>query len=159
MKKYEILMDKKNTIEYKGRALHRIKALRDFRNVKKGDVGGYIESETNLSHEGNCWIFDNAKVYDNAMVSGKAKVFDNASVYGNAEVYGNSSVFEDAEVFCNAVVFGDGLVVMIFSEVLLVLTLEIYRVTMVSFVIFSLFIGTWSITILSFSSDSISFIM
>ena len=90
MKKYEILMDKKNTIEYKGRALHRIKALRDFRDVKKGDIGGYIEGETNLSHEGNCWIFDNAKVYDNADVYGDAQVYDNAEVCGSANIKNSS---------------------------------------------------------------------
>ena len=30
MKKYEILMDKENTIEFNGRTLHRIKALKYF---------------------------------------------------------------------------------------------------------------------------------
>ena len=41
-KKYELLKDK--YIEYRGKTLHRIKALRDFYNVKKGDIGGYVES-------------------------------------------------------------------------------------------------------------------
>ena len=61
MKKYEILMDKKNTIEFEGRTLYRIRALRDFNDVKKGNIGGYIESESNLSQEGDCWVYDNAK--------------------------------------------------------------------------------------------------
>ena len=43
-KKYEILMDEENTIEWEGRTLHRIRALKDFRNVKKGDIGGYVEN-------------------------------------------------------------------------------------------------------------------
>ena len=42
-KKYELLKDKH--IEYRGKTLYRIKALRDFYNVKKGDIGGYVESE------------------------------------------------------------------------------------------------------------------
>ena len=38
-------------------------ACKDFGNIKKGDFGGYVESEKNLSHEGNCWVYDGAKVY------------------------------------------------------------------------------------------------
>ena len=54
-KKYEILMDEKNTIEWQGRTLHRIRALKNFGDVKKDDLGGYIEDENNLSQKGNCW--------------------------------------------------------------------------------------------------------
>lgn len=78
MKKYELLKD--DTKIMLGRTLYRIKALRDFDDVTKGDLGGYIESENNLSH------FDNAWVYDNARVSGKAKVYGNAWVSGKAQV-------------------------------------------------------------------------
>ena len=66
--KYELTDE---TITTQGRILHRIKALRNFGNVSKGDVGGYIECEDNLSHEGNAWIDENAWVYGNAMVYGK----------------------------------------------------------------------------------------
>ncbi len=60
--KYEILKDE--FIEFNGRKLYRIKALKDFRNVKEGEFGGYIESERNLSHEGNAWVSgDNAVVW------------------------------------------------------------------------------------------------
>lgn len=34
--------------------VYQIEALRDFGNVKKGDRGGFIQSEDNLSQEGNC---------------------------------------------------------------------------------------------------------
>ena len=37
--------------------LRRIKALRSFGDVKEGDLGGWIEKESNLSHEGNCWVY------------------------------------------------------------------------------------------------------
>lgn len=37
-KKYELTKD---TINWCGRTLHRIRALRDFGNVKKEDIGGY----------------------------------------------------------------------------------------------------------------------
>ena len=50
-KKFELLLD--DTIEVFSRELFRIKATRDFGGVKKGELGGYIEKEENLSHQGN----------------------------------------------------------------------------------------------------------
>lgn len=67
-KKYRLLED--DTITVGGRALYRIEALRDFADVKKGDKGGYIESEINLSHEGNCCVSGDACVYGDAKISG-----------------------------------------------------------------------------------------
>ena len=89
------------TIEVYGRKLFRIEATKDLEkyNVKKGDLGGYVEREDNLS--GNAWVFGDAKVY------GNARVYGNAWVYGNAKVCGNAWVFGDAKVFGNAWVFGD----------------------------------------------------
>ena len=110
-KKYELLRN--DYIEYEGRTLYRIKALRDFGNVKAGELGGYIEKEDNLSHEHNCWVykhakvFGNAKVYDNAYVSGNAKVSGVVFVYGNAEVFGSAIVFDNAHISGNVVVFGN----------------------------------------------------
>ena len=49
--KYEILKD--DFIEFDDRKLYRIRALKDFHNVKEGEAGGYIESEQNLSQEGD----------------------------------------------------------------------------------------------------------
>ena len=37
------------SIKFEGRTIYRIQALEDFSNVKKGDFGGYVESERNLS--------------------------------------------------------------------------------------------------------------
>jgi len=62
-KKYELVNYNKET------GLWRIRALRDFADVKAGDHGGWIEKESNLSHGGNCWIYGNAKVCGNAMIS------------------------------------------------------------------------------------------
>ena len=103
MIKYEILEDKK--IEYKGKTLYRIRALKDFDDVKKGDLGGYIENHNNLSQKGNCWIYDDAKVYDDARVFGNARVYEDAEVYENAEVFKNAKVYENAGVYENAMVF------------------------------------------------------
>ena len=87
--------------------LYRVKALRSFADVKEGDLGGYVEKESNLSHDGNAWVSGNAKVYGNAWVSGNAKVYGNAEVFGNAWVSDNANVYGDADVFGNAKVFGD----------------------------------------------------
>lgn len=86
--------------------LYRIRALKDFGDVKAGDLGGYIESERNLSQEGDCWVYDEARVYDNAKVSGNARVYNDAKVFGNAQIYDNAGVFDDTEVYGNAKVYG-----------------------------------------------------
>ena len=92
------------SIVFLGRTLYRIEALKDFDIVKKGDKGGYVQKEDNLSQEEDCWISDNAKVFDRAVVCGNAKVYCDAIVYGKALVCGNAKVFGKAEVCGNAVV-------------------------------------------------------
>ena len=79
----------------------RIRALRDIptHNVKKGDLGGFIESEKNLRHNGDCWVSDNACVYGNAIV------WDNVNIYGNAKVFNNGCVYGDAIVFGTEIVW------------------------------------------------------
>ena len=94
------------SIVFLGIKLYRIEALKDFGNVKKGDKGGYVESEENLSQRGNCWIYGNAYVYGNALVYGNAKIYDNTKVYGNARICGDALVYDNAKVFDNAKVYG-----------------------------------------------------
>lgn len=96
MQKYKLI--ESTAIEYEGHKLYRIEALRDFRNVKKGDRGGYVETQDNLSHEGNCWIYDDAKVYGQAKVFEDALIWDNAEVFNHAEVYGKAQIRDNAEV-------------------------------------------------------------
>ena len=102
--KYELTDE---TIDVSGTTLHRIKALKDFGNVKKGELGGYVESEYNLSQIGNCWVYGNARVCGDAELCGNAKVCGNARVCGNAEVCGNAWVYGNAEVCGNAKVCGN----------------------------------------------------
>lgn len=71
-KKYEITDETK---EYNGVTLNRIKAIKDFGNVKKGEIGGWIEKEENLSQVGNAWVYGDAWVCGNAKVCGDADVF------------------------------------------------------------------------------------
>ena len=106
--KYEILQEK--YIKYNGIKLYRIQALKDFGDVKKGDIGGYVKSYDNLSQEGNCWVFGNAKVYENAYIYGNAYIYENARVYGNAKVYGTARVYENVCVYGNAEIYGNAVV-------------------------------------------------
>lgn len=92
MKKYEFT-DK--VLHLNGKTLHRIVALRDFDRVRKGDKGGWIEKEENLSQDGECWVYGNAQVFDNA------RVFNNAKVKDKAQIYGNAEVGRDAEIYNN----------------------------------------------------------
>ena len=108
-----------NHINIGNRILYQIEALKDFGDVKAGDLGGYIESEENLSQYDNAWVYgdaqvlgnacvlDNARVYGNACVFDNARVYGNACVFDNAEVYGNALVYDNAQVLGNARVFGD----------------------------------------------------
>ena len=99
-----------------GTKLFRIRALVEFGDVEAGELGGYVEKESNLGHDDNAWVCDNAWVYGNArvygdaQVSGDALVYGNARVYGNAWVYGNALVCGNARVCSNARVYGNALV-------------------------------------------------
>lgn len=96
-----------------GHTLHRIRALRDLHmhGVKTGDLGGWIESDDNLTNgawvSGNAHVYGNAQVYGNAHVCGDACVCDNACVHGKALVCGNACVCDNACVYDNAIVCGD----------------------------------------------------
>lgn len=104
-KKYELTDD---TIQHEGSTLHRIRALIDIPVIKvsAGDLGGYVESEKNLSHEGNCWVDMNAVVKDRARVEGDAAVEGDAVVKDHALVSENAWVRDNSEVFGDAWVHG-----------------------------------------------------
>lgn len=106
--------------------LYRVISEMDFQTidgvwVKVGEVGGYVSQEVvdnkGFSQTDRSWIFNTAKVFDNAMlvdstIRGNAKIFgsailtesvvcDHAHVYGNALVTrtrmgGKSDVFGDS---------------------------------------------------------------
>lgn len=105
MKKYEFTEETK-IID--GVTLHRIKALIDFSDdIKAGDIGGFIESESNLSHDGNAWVYDNACVYGNARVFNNARIACDASVYDDAFVCDNAKIYGNASVYGRAWISGD----------------------------------------------------
>ena len=94
MKKFELTS---NTRIRFGKTLYQLKALISFGIVKAGDLGGYVEKESNLDHFGNAWVYGDAEVSGNAWVYGDAEVSGNARVYGNAWVYGNARVYGNAD--------------------------------------------------------------
>ena len=93
--------------------LHQIRALKDIplHGVKKGDLGGFVESEANLSQTGQSWVGDKAKVYDQGYVFGRAHIRGLARVYENAKVHGNVQLSENVLVYGNAEVYGNAKVI------------------------------------------------
>ena len=108
MKKFKVCKDL--TRKYNGKTLYPIRALRTFNDVKKGDLGGFVESESNLCQHGHCWIYDNAIVMDNAIVEGDAEVRDDAVIKDAAKVCNEAQVFQRGTVSGNAVVGGEAMV-------------------------------------------------
>lgn len=104
MKKYELTSE---TLQFAGHTLHRIKALKDFGVFTAGELGGWIESEENLSQADNAWVYGDAKAYANAKVYGNAHVYRNAKIYNEASVYGNACVHDFAEIYNDVKVFGN----------------------------------------------------
>jgi len=98
-KKY-LLTDE--TLEIDGRVLKRIQAARDFGCIKKWEKGGWIENEDNLSQEGLCWVWDEAKVWGRARITGDAQIWGNACIHGNAQISGNANVYGNTEIWGSA---------------------------------------------------------
>ena len=81
MKKFEFTGETKTiSLFFRTATLHRIRAVAEFGLVKIGDLGGWIEKEENLSHEGKAWVWGNAEVWGNAKVWGNAEVFSASHV-------------------------------------------------------------------------------
>ena len=103
MKKYELIKESKDY--FLGREMFRIRALKDFGNVKAGDIGGWVCSYNNLSQEGNCWIYDNAECLDNARIFDNAMMFDNAIMFGNSVMYDNAVMLNNSIMYDNSKMF------------------------------------------------------
>ena len=83
--KYRLTDETKTTVQ--GFVVRRICALRDIRrwSVHKGDLGGWVEKEANLSQDGDAWVGENAVVYGDAQVSGNAQVGRDFCLFGQFE--------------------------------------------------------------------------
>lgn len=87
--------------------VHRIRALKDFNDVEKGDLGGFVEKEKNLSHEGSCWIYDDASVLGSARIMNSTMIKENALVKNNAIVDMNALIRGRALIGGDAIVSGN----------------------------------------------------
>ena len=84
----------KLTDEYKinsmGVKVFRIEATASWGSIKKGDKGGFVEKESNIS--GDAWVYGDAEVFGDAEVYGDARVSGDAWVFGDARVFGDAWV-------------------------------------------------------------------
>ena len=114
--KYELLNDDVYTgflgswpdkSEFPGYTLYRIRALRDFGDVKAGELGGYIQHYGNLAHGGTSWVGGDAKVCGRAVVFGNGQIDELVEMSCRGAVYGDAKVTCDSIVTGNAKVFGN----------------------------------------------------
>lgn len=71
---------------------YRVKATKDFGDIKTGQVGGIVSDEHNLSQDGICWIDFDSSVIDDAQVVDNAQVIEGSELTGNTKVYGNAKI-------------------------------------------------------------------
>ena len=122
--KYEILTDDFKFVE-DGKRVFRIKSLKTFRKpkdsyfgpyeyVEKGELGGYIETISNLSQNGSCWVGSEAIVYGsssvtgNSNITGKAVVID-STIKGYSTISG-TSVIRNSNIKGLARIGGDSII-------------------------------------------------
>jgi hypothetical protein len=111
-KKYELLAG--DCLRAGDRTVYRIRALRDFGDVRCGDLGGYVESENNLSHGGDCWVYDAAQVYgDDAVVRDNGRVRGCAWCMGCVE---DDAVVDDQVIVAEGACVG-GQTILLYDEI------------------------------------------
>lgn len=85
--------------------LHRIIALMDFRDIKKGQIGGYIQRIENI--QDLAWVGEEAKLFGDAIISGVCQVKGQSEVYDNATISGESEISGSCKIFNNTKISGD----------------------------------------------------
>ena len=89
-RKYEFTGETKGAL---GVTLHRIRSVRAFGLIAAGTLGGWIESERNLSQvSGNAWV------YGDAQVSGDARVYGPVIIATRSDGYTFTLVFDKNNV-------------------------------------------------------------
>ena len=122
VEKYELLMYDTKTVRYlKKRSLgierysepytvYRIRASKDFGDVKKGDLGGYVTLDTEIDERGIAWVYDDS-VLISSVLKGDAKI--KSSVIANSTIECKSitienSIIVDSTIFTGSITF-DGI--------------------------------------------------
>ena len=113
MLKYELLYIE--TVDIDVIKLYRIRALRDFSDVKSGDLGGYIANMSCLSHQGNCWVYDKSNkvvcgcISENAIVNGFSSKNDNI-IDGDISISGNAKILYRVDLYGKVRISGNSLI-------------------------------------------------
>lgn len=100
-KKYEILNTK---YQHFSDTLFQIRALKDFGNIKAGQLGGWVSGYHNLSQDGLCWVYPGSKVYMEARVLDDAQamggwIWCRAKLREEAICKDNCFLFDDTDCF------------------------------------------------------------
>lgn len=85
-----------------GTRIYQLIASKSFGDVKIGDLGGWVESDKNLSQDGSCWIDQGCFVLDTAVVT------DNSRIKGTTVIYGDSYVLGDSIIGGNTCIINGG---------------------------------------------------
>lgn len=103
------------TCRFEGHNLRQIYAVSAFGDIKKNQVGGWIQNPNNLSEEGLCWVHPDGMVSQHAVIKDDAQVYngivhDSAIVEGQAvighcqfnhqfpRVFGNAHIMDKARI-------------------------------------------------------------
>ena len=97
------LTDIKKTLK-DGTIVYRIQAIKDFGDVKAGDLGGWVQSYKNLSQIGECWLYNDAIARDSATVQNAASLYDYSIARDYATVCQNAVVTDRVVVEGHATV-------------------------------------------------------
>lgn len=100
-KKYELIRSNESSF-----ASFRIRALRDIPKcgVRKGDMGGLVLSELNLSQNGDGWIDDTSEVLSSAVVV-NGYISDGSTVAGDAYIH--SGLIKGSKIVGDTMIEGD----------------------------------------------------
>lgn len=107
--KYELLEE--DTIEIESHKLYRIRALTKFRDdVEPGDLGGYIDKTSTLSHQNECWVDCNSKVYNDVKIDGNVSIVD-SEIDNLCRINGDIAICrarlsDDVIIMKNAIILG-----------------------------------------------------
>lgn len=106
-KKYEILKDDYRLIG--DTKIYRIRLLVDgvVPLARKGDLGGFVQSEDNLDQEGTCWLYNNAIAMECARVCENAKLYDYSIIFEYARAKGNAIMKNYSRVFGYSTITGE----------------------------------------------------
>lgn len=104
-KKYAILNAPQTDLA--GNTIYQIRALRDIGIVaRKGELGGWISSEANLSQEGECWITADSMVVESSVVRDNALVANTSYIAGNV-IISDETVVSDCRIVGEVTLSGE----------------------------------------------------